>query len=152
MKKCFKDFVSLKRGFDLPEKKRVRGKIPVYSANGISGYHNTPSCPAPGVITGRSGTIGSVMYSQTPFWALNTTLFVEDFKGNIPRFVYYFLSNFDLSRFSTGAVVPTLNRNDFSDISIDVPEKAEQLRIAGIHELNLNFLRPSAIFLSSSFP
>lgn len=130
MKKCFKDFVSLKRGFDLPGKKRVGGEFPVYSANGISGYHNTPSCPAPGVITGRSGTIGSVMYSPTPFWALNTTLFVEDFKGNVPRFVYYFLLNFDLSRFSAGAVVPTLNRNDFSDISIDVPEKVEQLRIA----------------------
>ena len=130
MKKCFKDFVRLKRGFDLPGKKRVSGEIPVYSANGISGFHNTPSCPAPGVITGRSGTIGSVMYSQTPFWALNTTLFVEEFKGNVPRFVYYFLLNFDLSRFTAGAVVPTLNRNDFSDISIDVPEKDEQLRIA----------------------
>ncbi len=130
MKKEFKNFIGLKRGYDLPSSMRHEGNVPIFSANGITGYHNRACCNAPGVITGRSGTIGSVMFSKTPFWALNTTLYVNDFKGNFPPFVYYFLKNFGLSRFSTGAVVPTLNRNDVATTIVDIPPIEIQLRIA----------------------
>ncbi len=59
-------------------------------------------------------------------------LYVSDFKGNIPEFIYYFLKWFNLSRFASGAVVPTLNRNHLADIEVDIPNLETQLRITNI--------------------
>ena len=74
MKMRFSEFIELKRGCDLPTAKRVNGHYPVISANGINGYHNKYTSDTIGVITGRSGTIGEVFLSKSPYWALNTTL------------------------------------------------------------------------------
>lgn len=130
MKILFKDFIELRRGYDLPKKKRVNGAVPVFASTGVNGYHNEVKVNAPGVITGRSGSIGKVMYSDIPFWPLNTTLYVSDFKGNNPKYVYYWLQKFDLSRFSSGSAVPTLNRNDLSNIVINIPNRSKQNEIA----------------------
>ena len=67
-----KDIATLQRGFDLPTKKRVSGNVPIVAASGIGGYHNQAKVKGPGVITGRSGTIGKVMYQKDDFWPLNT--------------------------------------------------------------------------------
>jgi len=87
---------------------------------------------APGVVTGRSGSIGNVFYVEDDFWPLNTVLYVKDFHGNDPRFVLHLLRKFDLGRFATGAGVPTLNRNFVHDEVVGVPPLAEQRRIVGI--------------------
>ena len=57
----------------------------------------------PGVVTGRSGSIGSVFFIEDDFWPLNTTLYVKDFHGNDPRFIFYLLKSFNLRRFASGA-------------------------------------------------
>lgn len=139
MKLRFSEFIELKRGYDLPASKRMAGIYPVISANGINGYHNAFISDTIGVITGRSGTIGEVFLSTTPYWALNTTLYVSDFKGNNPEFVYYFLKWFNLSRFASGAVVPTLNRNHLADIEVDIPNLETQLRITNIVHNRRNY-------------
>ena len=66
------DFVTLKRGFDLPQQKREDGQVPIFSSSGITGTHSTAMVKAPGVITGRYGTIGEVFYAAEDFWPLNT--------------------------------------------------------------------------------
>lgn len=68
------DFVTLKRGFDLPQQKREDGQVPIFSSSGITGTHSTAMVKAPGVITGRYGTIGEVFYAAKDFWPLNTTV------------------------------------------------------------------------------
>ena len=40
---------------------------------------------------------------------------IKNFKGNNEKYVYYFIKQFDLKRFSSGAGVPTLNRNFVHD-------------------------------------
>lgn len=50
----------LQRGFDLPQSKAKEGCYPVVYSNGILNFHNRFMCKAQGVVTGRSGTIGSV--------------------------------------------------------------------------------------------
>ena len=87
---------------------------------------------APGVVTGRSGTLGLVQYSEQPFWPHNTALWVKDFKGNNPKFVYYKLKTLHLERFNGGASVPTLNRNVLDTLPIRIPKPVEQRRIAAI--------------------
>ncbi|KZZ10646.1 MULTISPECIES: restriction endonuclease subunit S [unclassified Thalassolituus] len=127
-----KGIATLKRGYDLPVSQREEGNIPIYAANGKNGTHSEAKIVGPGVITGRSGTIGKVHYSEGDYWPLNTSLYVTSFHGNDPRWVFYMLKAFRLERFSEGAGVPTLNRNLVHDELIPLPPLAEQKRIAAI--------------------
>lgn len=122
----FSEALILQRGFDLPNKDRKPGDIPVYASTGINGYHDTSKVKAPGVVTGRSGSLGSVMYVQKDFWPLNTTLWVKEFKKVTPPFAYCLLSQMDLNSYQAGAAVPTLNRNVIHGVKILVP--CEQLQ------------------------
>lgn len=132
--KKLSDVATLQRGFDLPTHNRVRGKFPLVSSSGISDTHHTSAVRGPGVVTGRSGSIGNVFFIEEDFWPLNTVLYVKDFHGNCPRFVFRLLENFDLERFATGSGVPTLNRNFVHDELVNVPPLPEQQRIVGILE------------------
>ena len=100
------DFIELKRGYDLPQAKRLKGSVPLVSSSGISDEHNVAMVKGPGVITGRYGTIGQVFYVEDDFWPLNTTLYVRDFKGNYPKFIHYFLKVLDFHAYSDKAAVP----------------------------------------------
>ena len=126
------DVINLKRGYDLPESQRLEGSIPIYSSSGISGFHNSCKSLSPGVITGRYGTIGKVFISNTPFWPLNTTLYVQDFKGNNEVFIYYFLNKIDWTKFNDKSAVPGVNRNDLHQEDVLLPPLAEQKKIANI--------------------
>jgi type I restriction enzyme S subunit len=128
----FKDFITLQRGFDLPRHSRDEGEYPVIAATGMHGSHSEFKVYPPGVITGRSGSLGEVVFVERPYWPLNTTLWVKDFKGNDPRYVYYFLKTLDLKRFNSGAGVPTLNRNHLDTLLITVHDSQSQIKIAAI--------------------
>ncbi|HDL8054952.1 restriction endonuclease subunit S [Yersinia mollaretii] len=116
------DVIELKRGYDLPKTTRLAGRIPVVSSSGESGFHNESKVIAPGVITGRYGTIGEVFYLDTDFWPLNTTLYVRDFKGNDPLFIYYFLKTISYSDYTDKAAVPGINRNHIHKAKVKIPE------------------------------
>ena len=126
------EFFQLQRGHDLPAQDRKSGAVPIVASNGIVGFHNHSDLAGFGVITGRSGTIGNVTYVEGPYWALNTTLYVRDFKGSDPLFVYYFLQNFPLKDYQSGTGVPTLNRNDVHAVQVVFPPLDEQQRIAEV--------------------
>ena len=126
------DAATLQRGMDLPQANRVTGTVPVYGSNGILGFHDSSPIKGPGVITGRSGSIGVVYYSETSFWPLNTTLFVKDFHGNDARFVYYLLDSLQLERFAASTGVPSLNRNFVHPRLVAIPPLPEQRAIAAV--------------------
>ena len=115
VEKRVEDICVLQRGLDLPSRLRVCGKFPLVSSSGVIDTHNKGPIIGPGVVTGRSGSIGSVFYIEEDYWPLNTVLYVKEFHGNDPKLVYWFLNYFDLKRFATGAGVPTLNRNIVHD-------------------------------------
>lgn len=118
------DMLELQRGFDLPSQARVDGKYPIYTSTGIAEYHNEYKVEPPCIVTGRSGMIGEVFYSNEKCWPLNTTLWVKDFKGTPSFFVYYKLKELDLGKTVSGfAAVPTLNRNDVHMMETVVPPK-----------------------------
>ncbi len=85
----------------------------------------------PGVVTGRSGTLGKVHYVEGDFWPHNTSLWVTSFCGNVPRFVYHLFAAIGFERFASGSGVPTLNRSDAHTFRVVVPsDKNEQHRIS----------------------
>ena len=84
------------------------------------------------MVTGRSGTIGNVLYVQEDFWPLNTVLWVKEFPKAEPLYAYYVLSSLDLKQFNSGAAVPTLNRNDIHGLDALLPPRALQKRFQEI--------------------
>ena len=126
------DAITLKRGYDLPAKERRPGSVPIVSSSGISDVHSESMVKGPGVVTGRYGTIGQVFYVDSDFWPLNTTLYVQDFKGNDRRFVAYMLRTVDFHQFSDKAAVPGVNRNHLHTARILLPPVSEQVRVASV--------------------
>ena len=126
------DVVTLKRGYDLPAKQRRAGSVPVVSSSGVTGFHDEAKVDPPGVVTGRYGTLGEVFYVDEPFWPLNTTLYVQDFKGNDPHFVSYFLREQGFGQRSGAAAVPGVNRNALHRLPVLRPPLEDQLRIAAV--------------------
>ncbi|MDC0656388.1 restriction endonuclease subunit S [Leisingera sp. SS27] len=126
------EVLELKRGYDLSKAKRLPGPYPVISSSGPSDFHTEAKVDGPGVITGRYGTIGQVFYTEVPFWPLNTALYVRDFKGNCPRFCFYFLQTLDWSKFNDKSGVPGVNRNDAHLEPVVIPPVDEQRQIAAI--------------------
>lgn len=122
--------IALHRGFDLPDEDRGDGDIPVISSGGISGKHSHSACDPPGVVTGRYGTIGEVFYSDVPYWPLNTTLFVSEFRGNDPRWVYHLLATIPLDVDSAKSAVTGINRNVVGRLRVPKPPGMEQRAIA----------------------
>lgn len=102
------------------------------SSGGVSGWHSQHKHEAPGVVTGRYGSIGEVYWVDEPYWPLNTTLFVIDFHSNHPPFVYYLLKSLDYFRLSDKTGVPGVNRNDLHKIEVLRPPLPEQRKIAEI--------------------
>jgi restriction endonuclease S subunit len=125
----FSNEMTLQRGFDLPKQDRDLGVVPIIASNGEVGRHKIAKVKAPGVVTGRSGTIGRVHYVVEDFWPLNTTLYVKDFKGNDPEFIRFYLQNMHLETYAGGSTVPSLDRNVLSDIEVYFPKVQEQLDI-----------------------
>jgi len=107
----FTDVLILRRGFDLPVQDRTKGEYPIMASNGILDWHNDFKVQGPGVVTGRSGTLGHVHLVEADYWPLNTALYSQDLNGNNPTFLLFLVRNFRVERFSRGAGVPTLNRN-----------------------------------------
>lgn len=129
-----KEAAPLQRGFDLPKNQMQEGDYPVVMSNGINGYHYNYKVKGPGVVTGRSGTIGNLHYIESNYWPHNTALWVTDFKCNFPKFIYYLYQHLDLRRFGTGSGVPTLNRNDIHSEKVYIPEYKEQVEIVAFLE------------------
>lgn len=126
------EMMTLQRGFDLPSQDRKGGPVPVIASTGQVGNHDTAPVESPGVVIGRSGSIGGGQYIDVPFWPLNTTLYVRDFKGNNPKFCYYLLKSIDFSPFNSGSGVPTLNRNHLTSLQAFAPSRTDQDRIADL--------------------
>ncbi|QJU09593.1 restriction endonuclease subunit S [Candidatus Saccharibacteria bacterium oral taxon 488] len=126
------DAITLQRGFDLPTSQRRQGKYPVVASTGTTTTHDKFKVKGPGVVIGRSGSIGGGQYVESDFWPLNTTLWVKDFKGNDEKFIYYTLKSLDFSSFNVGAAVPTLNRNHLSALKVRIPDVDKQKKIANI--------------------
>ena len=126
------DVVNLKRGYDLPHRARLAGAFPVVSSSGVTDYHSEAKVKGPGVVTGRYGTLGQVFYIESDYWPLNTSLYVQDFKGNDPRFISYFLGTLNFEAQNAAGAVPGINRNHLHAMDVRIPSLPVQRRIAGI--------------------
>ena len=126
------DILNFRRGHDLPHSAMKPGNIPVAGSNGVIGYHDTATPTKPILTIGRSGNVGKPYFYEEA-WAHNTTLYVDDFKGNDPKFLYYLCLTMPFANYGGGSAVPTLNRKHIHPLETQIPVKVEdQRRIASI--------------------
>ena len=111
------EILNFRRGHDLPKTSMKGGTIPVAGSNGIIGYHDTATPISPCITIGRSGNVGTP-YIYDKCWAHNTVLYIDDYKGNYPLYLYYLLKTLPLASFGGGSAVPTLNRNHIHPIIV----------------------------------
>ncbi|MGX7068104.1 restriction endonuclease S subunit [Vagococcus fluvialis] len=124
-----KDIAPLQRGFDLTKSNIKDGPYPVIFSNGVGAFNSEYKVKGPGIVTGRSGSIGNVHMVYENFWPHNTSLWVTNFFDNDPLFIFVVYQKINLSRFGTGSGVPTLNRNDVHDYKMFIPSFKEQTKI-----------------------
>jgi type I restriction enzyme, S subunit len=122
--------IELKYGKSLPEKNRDYGEYPVYGSNGIVGKHSVPLVSTPGLIVGRKGSYGEVQFSETPFFPIDTTYFVDELYDQPLNYWFYQLKYLPLTELNRSTAIPGLNREDAYKQGIFLLPLAEQKVIA----------------------
>jgi type I restriction enzyme, S subunit len=120
------EILTLEYGVNLPEASRTGVSFPVYGSNGIVGRHHDYVVGCPGIIVGRKGTVGSVVWSHEPFWPIDTTYYVK-LKTNVNlRFIFWYLSSLPLRSLDSSTGVPGINRNDVYRLAITIPSNLDE--------------------------
>ena len=124
--------VKIKNGKDW--KKLGKGNIPVYGSGGnMDIYVDKYSYDKPSVLIPRKGSIENVFYLEEPFWNVDTIFYTEiDESKVIPRYLYYFISNYDMKSLSTDSTRPSLTQEVLNRIVVQLPPLSLQNKIVEI--------------------
>lgn len=127
------EIINLNYGKGLSATKRNPGNIPVYSSAGITGWHDKALIKKNGIVVGRKGTVGTVYYSETPFYCIDTAYYLteDDTKEDL-KYLYYLLNHLPLKKLNTDSAVPGLNRDNAYSQVFSLPQIQEQKAIAHI--------------------
>lgn len=128
----FGDVAKLEYGSALPSQVRANVGLPVYGSSGVVGRHTRALVEGPGIVVGRKGTVGSVIWSWDSFWPIDTTYYAVPVRAVDWRWLYWTLLSLPLGRLDSSTGVPGLNRNDAYELIVDLPRLPEQRRIAAI--------------------
>lgn len=106
------DIVSFNYGKALRKKDRRAGEVPVYGSNGQIDWHDGQLVDGPGIIVGRKGNPGTVHWSATRFYPIDTTFYVKRKKSRYGwPYLFYALASQNLPSIAADSAVPGLNRN-----------------------------------------
>lgn len=101
------DLLSLPYGKALKADARRPGDVAVIGSSGVVGSHVEALVAGPGIVVGRKGNVGSVIWSATDFWPIDTTYYVDT---RLPLlYVYQLLQRVPFE--NSHAAVPGLNRD-----------------------------------------
>lgn len=124
------DFIELKYGKALKKiDRKNNGKVPVFGSSGIVGHHSSALVHSSGLIVGRKGSVGSVYLCTSPFWAIDTTYFIEQDENLDLKYLYYVLKSLNLSHLDKSTAIPGLSRDDAYKKRVPIAPLNEQKRI-----------------------
>ena len=135
------EILTFHRGYDLTKNEMKAGRYPVVGSTTVVGYHNEFKIKGPGIVTGRSGSLGKYQFIWDNFWPHNTSLYISDYKDHNIFFVYSLLQTVDFASLNNGGAIPTLNRNVLSNIEVIEPIDELQEMFAKIAEAQYRKIR-----------
>ncbi len=103
----------------------------VYGSNGPIGSHSESNFDE-GLIFGRVGAVGEVERVRQPVWVSDNAIQATVNKGCNTDFLYYFLSNKELSSLATKTAQPLLNQSTIGNVTVPTPPISEQRKIATV--------------------
>lgn len=126
------EVVRIKNGKDW--KIAEEGDVPVYGSGGrMSMRVDRCLYNKPTVLLPRKGTISNVFYVEEPFWNVDTVYYTEiNTDVIIPKYFFYFMDNFNLSKLDTGSGRPSLTHAVLNKIQIPIPPISRQQQIVSI--------------------
>ena len=87
----------------------------------------------PSVLIPRKGSIENVFYVEEPFWNVDTIFYTEiDDEKIIPKYLYYFIENYDMAKLSTDSTRPSLTQSILNKVKIDLPPIEIQNKVVEI--------------------
>ena len=131
-RKTLRDLATINYGKSPKEILSADGLYPVVGTGGTERYGDGFLYDGDSVILGRKGTIDRVHFVSGRFWTIDTAYFLSDFGDTQPRWLFYFLQNFDLRQLNEATGVPSLSRDLLYKIEVETPPKPEQTKIAEI--------------------
>lgn len=131
-------------------KRKTNGKYPVYAANGIKDYSDEFMISENSIIVGRKGSVGSVVLTSSPCWALDVAYYVnfDKEKYNLV-FLYHLLKYLNLKQFARG-VKPGISRSQIYELQVVMPPLATQNQIVQILESKFAHLEKLEQFVNAS--
>src|SRR5690554_5985349 len=105
------DLVTLQYGKSPKEVMAEDGQYPVIGTGGVTCYASPYTYGGCTTVIGRKSTINKPSYVEGKFWAIDTTYFGTGYKGAGPKWFYYSLNSFDLSKYNEAGGVPSLGRD-----------------------------------------
>ncbi len=117
-KKPLREIGKLNYGKGLKADNRIPGPFPVYGSSGVIGTHEKALVKGPGIIIGRKGNVGSVYWSDSDYYPIDTVYFIDSSSSSY--YLYYALLYTQF--INTDVAVPGLNRDFAHSRGILLPD------------------------------
>jgi len=125
---CLDDVIELIYGKGLKKEIRTGKGYPVIGSNGVVGYHSEFLVEGPGIVIGRKGTLGKVIYLWDNFFPIDTTYYIKSKVESAGLlYEYFLLKTLNFKEMNSDSAVPGLNR----DIALST-----EIKIAPLEKLH----------------
>lgn len=132
------EILNISSGDGLASKDMIKGDIPVYGGNGITGYHNEANLHKEAIVIGRVGFYcGSIHVTEKEAWVTDNAFITTYPEKNIYRdYLVYILGYMNLGKNNNATAQPVVSGKKIYPLLFPLPPLAEQKRIvAKINEL-----------------
>ena len=128
------DYISFEYGKPVKDKNSTDGPVPVFGTNGqIGTSHLPPLCNYPSFIVGRKGAYRGVHYSEVPFSVIDTAFYARPLTDKVDmKWAYYKFLTYDINRMDSGSAIPSTDRYELYNISVEIPEITLQRKVVRI--------------------
>ena len=120
--KTLRDLTTLEYGKALPAAEREPGPVAVIGSGGVNGSHSVALVQDSGVVVGRKGTAGRVIWVDGPHFPIDTTFYARGTRDVFSQpYLYFLLGSLRLDEMNNDSAVPGLNRSEALALPVRVP-------------------------------
>lgn len=125
------EIISIESGNGLTTANMIKGNIPVYGGNGITGYHNESTIHEKTIVIGRVGYYcGSVHITEPEAWVTDNAFVTKYPKNFIDMlFLVHILRYMNLGNRNNATAQPVISGKKIYPLLFPLPPLAEQKRI-----------------------